>query len=513
MDLCKISTSDFDELHVSPNGLGGAYPRIQHHFLEDAAPGATIRFGVNARETKPEIVPGMFPSKLNSTQVPAFNVAMELSGLGYWELNMRDGKLKFDGWWSAMLGNGNMGCPESVDAWEKIIHPNCRREFSGAWHALLHEYAICFECLYCVVNEKGEQRWISSAGKVIEHDLHGCAVRVAGIHRDVTEQKKHEMEMSVLRAIYENVSDAIVVLNSGKELQEMNHAFSQKYPCAPDGPIDRDPEFRKFIEPGKHMWMQAWDEVLCSGTWRGEIRMRERSGRIVHEWLTVSGLKNSSGQMVNYVAAFSPISNLVMDTERVRYLEQYDSLTGLPGPVLLAERIDGAMAYAKRYGARMAVMCVGLKGFDKVNKTYGLTVGDQLLKSAVVRMRNLLDKDMLICRQGGDEFSLVLPDVRGKADAAQTAEKIIAAISRSYFICGWKIEIGAVVGISVYPDDGEQSVCLLDRARSVMYEAQGLGRSVYRFHISRKNEQCHQMLLNGFEMDREGVRTILPCGS
>ena len=122
-------------------------------------------------------------------------------------------------------------------------------------------------------------------------------------------------------------------------------------------------------------------ELAKNGCWQGEIWNRRKNGEIYPEWLSISTVKNKEGQVTNYVAIFSDITERKASEDHVRHLAHHDALTNLPNRMLLMERLSHALAHAHRHGQRVAVMFLDLDRFKNINDTLGHTVGDQLLKS------------------------------------------------------------------------------------------------------------------------------------
>ncbi|HYC44012.1 MAG TPA: diguanylate cyclase [Burkholderiales bacterium] len=157
------------------------------------------------------------------------------------------------------------------------------------------------------------------------------------------------------------------------------------------------------------------------------------------------------------------------------HLAHHDALTGLPNRRLLDDRLTLALARARRHGTSMAVLCLDLDGFKKVNDTHGHAVGDELLKQVAQRLRDTLRAADTVARTGGDEFVVALPDADG-AGAAQTAGKIIAAVSKSYELSAGTASIGTSIGISIHPKHGATTEELLKKADDALYAAKTAGK-------------------------------------
>ncbi|HEY6551839.1 MAG TPA: GGDEF domain-containing protein [Vicinamibacteria bacterium] len=150
---------------------------------------------------------------------------------------------------------------------------------------------------------------------------------------------------------------------------------------------------------------------------------------------------------------------------------QHDALTGLPNRAMLLDRFAYAIANAKRHGAPLALLFLDLNGFKEINDTLGHAVGDEALKKAAeCLIASVRDVDM-VSRHGGDEFVILLAEVSQASDALQVAEKVIAALGCPHLLGTHTVPLSASIGISIYPQDGEDPKTLIDRADAAMYLA------------------------------------------
>ena len=167
--------------------------------------------------------------------------------------------------------------------------------------------------------------------------------------------------------------------------------------------------------------------------------------------------------------------------EQLRAAALYDALTGLPNRVLLDERLIQAMRRSERSGKPFAVMFVDLDRFKPVNDTYGHEVGDQLLKAVSERMQACVRGEDTVARSGGDEFIVVMAELARGVDAGIVGEKILKELARPFEVGSHQLDIGASIGLSVYPDDARDVKTLVLHADAAMYHAKHAGRSQLSF--------------------------------
>lgn len=180
--------------------------------------------------------------------------------------------------------------------------------------------------------------------------------------------------------------------------------------------------------------------------------------------------------------------------ERLSYLAYHDVLTGLPNRVLFRDRLGLAMVQARRSGAKVAAMFVDLDRFKLANDTFGHLKGDELLKQAAQRLHGVLRETDTLARVGGDEFTVLLPDLRNREDAIVVASKLVGALAQPFAIDGCDVFLTASVGIAVYPDDGDDSETLLRHADIAMYDIKSQGRNGFGFFLPIMDEMSSRRL-------------------
>lgn len=183
-----------------------------------------------------------------------------------------------------------------------------------------------------------------------------------------------------------------------------------------------------------------------------------------------------------------------LDQQRLNYLARYDSLTGLINRTLFSDRLESAVARARREGSVVALMFLDLDGFKEVNDRLGHAVGDALLRQAAERIVASVRETDTVARLGGDEFTVILEGGQRVEDAGQVATKILRRLATPYRVGGEDIVITSSMGIAAYPLDGETTEDLLKGADIAMYSAKDAGRNTYEFYTSELRERTTQRL-------------------
>jgi diguanylate cyclase (GGDEF)-like protein len=195
----------------------------------------------------------------------------------------------------------------------------------------------------------------------------------------------------------------------------------------------------------------------------------------------IAPIKGHDGEPAGQVIVFRDVSAERAITEQLSHRAHHDALTGLPNRLLLGDRIDQAIRLAPRHGKKVAVLFLDLDGFKHINDTLGHPAGDLLLKSVARRLVGCVRASDTVCRQGGDEFVVLLSEVGQAEDAALSAQRILQTIGAPHLIEGDELCVTTSIGVGVYPDDGADSQALLKAADTAMYQAKANGRQRYQF--------------------------------
>lgn len=232
------------------------------------------------------------------------------------------------------------------------------------------------------------------------------------------------------------------------------------------------------------------------------------AGQVGHGSYDVSIDINRADELGELANAFEDMSkNLQQSTNEIRHLAYHDALTGLPNRLALREHLKYMLPYAKRDQQKIAVLFIDLDDFKRVNDTLGHDIGDQLLKKVSERLKKSIrgsdvvslaerqdEQSPVLSRLGGDEFTLVLMNIRESFDAAIIANRIIKSLSKHFELPGQEVVIGASIGITIFPDDGDSIDTLLKNADIAMYHAKESGKNAYQYFASSMNSGVQKKL-------------------
>ncbi|MBI5330410.1 MAG: EAL domain-containing protein [Betaproteobacteria bacterium] len=407
--------------------------------------------------------------------------ALEGAGHGVWDLDVSTGRMYYSPAWKTMLGYAEEEIGDTLREWCDRTHPEELAPCQGELMACLegkNEFFTSERRMRC---KNGAWRWFLARGKVIEREDDGTARRVIGTLTDITEQKESEERLRQAATVFAASTEAIMVTGADGIIKAVNPAFTEITGYTPAEAIGHTPRLLKSGHHDADYYHALWHALQHQGRWEGEVWNRRKNGKIYPEWQSITAVRDPYGQIIEYVSVFSDITRRKLTEEEVRYRANYDVLTGLPNRSLLMERLELALQQAQRDQRKVAVLFLDLDHFKQVNDTLGHALGDRLLQEAAAVIRGCVRISDTVARLGGDEFVLTLDGIDHSDDAAMVAGKIIEALVAPFLLEGNEVRIGASVGITVFPDDGNDVSTLFRNADLAMYRAKDSGRNNFQF--------------------------------
>ncbi len=199
-------------------------------------------------------------------------------------------------------------------------------------------------------------------------------------------------------------------------------------------------------------------------------------------------IHDRTGKVTGAVIVFHDVSASRAMRQQMSHLAQHDFLTDLPNRMLLMDRLTESISLAKRHGERLAVLFLDLDRFKNVNDSLGHVIGDQVLQSVAARMASCVRRSDTVCRMGGDEFVVLLSELDHGQDAAISAMKLLATLGSPHLIATHDLHVPASIGISIYPEDGQDAETLIHNADIAMYHAKEKGRNNFQFFKQLQND-------------------------
>lgn len=297
---------------------------------------------------------------------------------------------------------------------------------------------------------------------------------------DVSARKHADEQLRLAAKVFDRSGEAIAITDEQGRIITANEAFERVTGYPLDEVRGHTPALLKSGRHSNEFYQAMWKKLRELGWWQGEVWNRRKNGEIYPEWLTINGVEDEDGVIRNFVGIFSDISAIKNAQRKAEYLSTHDELTALPNRSLFQDRLRHAIAQARRAHQRLAVLFIDLDNFKSINDTFGHETGDLVLKEAAQRLLRCVRDTDTLARLGGDEFTAILSDVE-LPQITSVCDRIIDYLSASFEIEGKEYYLSASVGISLFPEDGEDSGTLTKSADSAMYRAKEQGRNQYQF--------------------------------
>lgn len=296
------------------------------------------------------------------------------------------------------------------------------------------------------------------------------------------ELKQIYNDLLITAAVFENTAEGIFVIGLDGLIQMANPAF-----CKITG-YDKDyiQQQPLNILTSQKQHADFFGKIKYSleqkGSWQGEVMNRRQNGQAYPAWLSLNVVQDAHGAPTQYVALLSDITKRKQTEYQIWKQANFDALTQLPNRHLFHQRLAQAIAHSHKEKTLAALMFIDLDHFKQVNDTLGHDAGDELLIQVTQRLSKSVRKGDTVARMGGDEFTVILPEMDSPDVARKTAQQILAGLNQSFHLKLGEVHISGSIGIVVCPNDGEDITTLLKKADIAMYKIKEQGRNGFYFY-------------------------------
>jgi len=326
----------------------------------------------------------------------------------------------------------------------------------------------------------------------------GYTLGVLGVSRDITQQRQSEDKLKIAGQVFDSSNEGIFVTDLGNNIIEVNSAFSTITGYSKNEVLGKNPKVLSSGLQSTDFYKKLWQAVNTNGSWSGEVLNRRKNGETYHQSLSINTIKNEQGEVQKHIAVMADINESKKAQEHIQFLAQHDVLTGLPNRALLTDRLQQAVLTAERNSLHVAILYLDLDRFKFVNDSLGHNSGDELLVEVAQRLTSKVREEDTVARTGGDEFTVLLlsTDAQG---AAYVAKSLIDSISEPFKINDHELYVTLSVGISLYPENGDNGQTLRQKADTAMYRAKNSGRGQYQFFT----EEMQTEMLRRIEIEND----------
>lgn len=308
-------------------------------------------------------------------------------------------------------------------------------------------------------------------------DPDGRIAHILVICEDITEQKRAEEGLSLSAQVFEHAHEGIVIADADARIVQVNPKFTDISGYSTEELVMRGAGLLDISCQSPEFMHEVRRTVSEKGRWRGEVKNVRKSGETYHALLSISAIRSEAGEITHYVALYSDISDLKSHQQQLEHVAEHDPLTGLPNRARVTRQFELDQAYADMSSQMLAVCCVDLDGFKRLNDNYGHEAGDQLLTAVGERLRRCLRQGDTVARIGGDEFVILLGELESVEQCQIAMNRVHGSLLSPFKLaaCGGEIEVRASLGVALYPNVRPDFDGLLRQAYQAMYRAKAAG--------------------------------------
>ncbi len=408
------------------------------------------------------------------------------SGLGFWDWKIDSHKVEINVNETEIFCYHCAEIEASTPQWLDFIHPDDREKVWQSIQAVLNGKQCTHQIEYRMPDKKGGVRWILDRANIVQRDVEGKPIRMSGTHTDITERKLAEQQLQeseqrlTLCQLYGGIGTWEADLINDRQIWSPTTSKLLGFPELEHPKFD---DFLAVIYPEDQQTVIDAAQAHITHGVKYDVEYRIINTAQQLRWMRSVGCVDESkinGKPCYFRGIVQDITERKAAEEQIKQLAFYDSLTQLPNRSLLNERLQHGINIAQREGNQLAVLILDLDRFKAVNDNFGHSAGDELLQKVAMRIKSQLRKIDTAARLGGDEFVILLPEITHHENVKRVALAIINELSGTFQLRkSDQVTIGTSIGISFYPQHGNNPEILLDRADIALYQAKDQGRGCF----------------------------------
>lgn len=321
------------------------------------------------------------------------------------------------------------------------------------------------------------------------------------IREVLTKMQQAQADLRLSDVAFNAASEGFLITDAEKNVIAINSAYSLITGFSQFEVLGQFPQLLDRTLNDELFFAKLWAELGSHGLWRGELLSRRKDGEIFSAYLSMSLVRDDAGNLSNYVAVLTDISESKQAQLTIEHQANYDLLTGLPNRRLFNDRLAQEIRHCYRDQSKLCLMFLDLDRFKDINDTLGHDVGDELLRHMAARIQDCLRDVDTVARLGGDEFTIILTGIEHRQHAVAIAQKLNEIVEQPLRIKDQTIRVSTSIGLTFYPDDGENSGLLMQNADRAMYAAKDAGGSVFTLYSSELEStwQSRTFVINELE--------------
>ncbi|MDQ1315906.1 MAG: hypothetical protein QG662_2015, partial [Pseudomonadota bacterium] len=345
--------------------------------------------------------------------------------------------------------------------------------------------------------KNGELFWESEVISALKNAA-GEITHFIAVKEDVTERKRQQERLRLWERAIESSVNAILITDAevpGNPLIYANPAFERITGYSQEEALGRNCSFLQNEDTDQPAVEELRQAIREQREGRVLLRNYRKDGSLFWNELLIAPVRDESGKVAHFVGIQNDVTERKANETQLEYQANYDVLTGLANRNLFQDRLSRALISARRNDRSLAVLFIDLDNFKNINDSLGHDAGDALLTQVAARLTGNVRAGDTVARQGGDEFVLLLSEIRDAADVPVVTQKILRAMSAPFDINGRELRVTCSIGIASYPKDGEDQQTLLKNADAAMYRAKELGRNNAQYYAAEMNVRAMERLV------------------
>lgn len=417
--------------------------------------------------------------------------ALESVNSGAWEWQAK-GNILFASRIYTMLGYDEQMNPLTMNQHLLLIHPDDRASFEQQWQRFLQQTEPLFDITYRMRHRNEQWLWFRDQGKATEQAEDGKISKASGTFSNITETRASQEKAKLFGEAFRQARDWVVILDAQQRVVAANQSFSTAFDYTASQLEQPKIHHLGISLVRRRFYTQLLHTLTPGQHWQGEELIITPDGRERPALINVSAVGEQ--QVSFFVLVFTDITAQKEAEAELRYMANYDAMTGLPNRTLLMDRIYHGIEQAKRAGKTLALCFIDLDRFKHINDSLGHDIGDLLLKEVARRLKLTLRESDTVARLGGDEFVVLLEGYKNEDNISHVARKMLSIVSQPMLLSTHTVGISPSIGIAIYPDDATNAAELLKHADVAMYHAKEAGRNNFQFFTAEMNEKAYMQL-------------------
>ncbi|MEJ2479181.1 MAG: EAL domain-containing protein [Acidihalobacter sp.] len=325
-------------------------------------------------------------------------------------------------------------------------------------------------------------------------------------------QQLTEDKLRQTTTLFEASREGQLVTDEEFRIIAVNPALTQLTGYAEEHLLGQTPSVFHSGQHDQAYYENIWKAIESQGFWQGEIWNRCKDGQAKPFWLRIVRIPPTSGAPSRYIGTYTDIATLKETEARLEHLAHHDALTDLPNRTLLEARLEQALSRAERHGNLIAILFLDLDGFKRINDSLGHSSGDRLLIKLAERLGHVIREEDTLARFGGDEFVVLVENLRQPEQASIIARQLLKAVAKGVELDDQNLNLSASIGIAVAPSHGQSPHELIQSADTAMYRAKSSGRNTYQYYTrdltmrTRRQLTLENLLRNALEREEFRLR-------